>query len=238
MQASVKPTIISAVCLLLIIVVLGTTYALHIQQYYLSSVAVIVLAMVPFFSLFESRQPQARELMVIAVMVALAVVARSVFIWLPFFKPLCAIIIIAGIALGAQAGFLTGATAMFVSNFLFGQGLWTPWQMFAYGLAGFVFGLLARGGIIPKENVSNGALIGLSLFGGLFVLVIVGPLLDTCALALMVDEVTVESALAIYAAGVPVNAIQAVSTAIALFLLYRPMLEKLERVRVKYGLLE
>lgn len=238
MQAPVKPTIVSAACILLIIAVLAGTYFLHIQQYYLSSVAVIVLAMIPFFSLFESRQPQARELMVIAVMVALAVVARSVFIWLPFFKPLCAIIIIAGVALGAQAGFLTGATALFVSNFLFGQGLWTPWQMFAYGLAGFVFGLLAHSGVIPKKDVSKGKLLGLSIFGGLFVLIIVGPLLDTCALALMVDEVTPESALAIYAAGVPVNAIQAVSTAITLFLLYKPMLEKLERVRVKYGLLE
>lgn len=238
MRTPIRATFISAFCILLIAVILVAMYLFRINQYYLVSVVVIVLAMAPFFSLFESRQPQARELMVIAVMIALAVVARSVFIWLPFFKPLCAIIIIAGAALGAQAGFLTGVTALFVSNFLFGQGLWTPWQMFAYGITGFVFGLLAHKSIIPKENVSRGALLGISAFGGVFVLIVVGPLLDTCAIALMANEITVESALAIYAAGIPVNAIQAVSTAIALFFLYRPMLEKLERVRVKYGLLE
>lgn len=52
--------------------------------------------------------------------------------------------ILAGVGLGAEAGFLTGAMAGFVSNFFFGQGPWTPWQMFSFGIIGFLAGLLFR----------------------------------------------------------------------------------------------
>ena len=92
--------------------------------------------MLPFFLVFENRRPQAREVVVIAVMAALAVAGRAAFFMLPQFKPTAAIVIIAGVGLGAEAGFLTGALAGFVSNFFFGQGPWTPWQMFAFGIPG------------------------------------------------------------------------------------------------------
>ena len=84
--------------------------------------------------IFEDRKPQAREVLLIAVMAAIAVVGRMAFFMLPQFKPVTAIVIITGISLGAEAGFLTGAVAGFVSNFFFGQGPWTPWQMFAFGI--------------------------------------------------------------------------------------------------------
>ena len=106
------------------------------RQFYITSLLIIVYTMIPFFLVFEKRKPQAKELVVIAVMCAIAVVSRAAFIWLPHFKPMTAIIIITGVALGAEAGFLTGAMTGFVSNFIFGQGPWTPWQMFAFGIAG------------------------------------------------------------------------------------------------------
>ena len=205
-------------------------------SYYVTSILVIIYAMVPFFVSFEARRPQARELMIIAVMCALAVVARVVFIWVPHFKPIAAIVMIAGVALGSRSGFLVGAISLLVSDFVFGQGPWTPWQMLAYGIAGFVAGFLAERGVIPRSDLSNRAKTLLSLAGAAFVIVVVGPILDTCSLFTMVSVITPESALAIYASGLPVNAVQATATAIALFILSNPLLGKLERVRVKYGL--
>lgn len=205
-------------------------------SYYVTSILVIIYAMVPFFVSFEARRPQARELVIIAVMCALAVVARVVFIWVPHFKPIAAIVMIAGVALGSRSGFLVGAISLLVSDFVFGQGPWTPWQMLAYGIAGFVAGFLAERGVIPRSDLSNRAKTLLSLAGAAFVVVVVGPILDTCSLFTMVSAITPESALAIYASGLPVNAVQATATAITLFILANPLLGKLERVRVKYGL--
>lgn len=109
--------------------------------------------------------------------------------------------------------------------------------MLAYGIAGFVAGFLAERGVIPRSDLSNRAKTLLSACGrGLFVVVVVGPILDTCSLFTMVSAITPESALAIYASGLPVNAVQATATAITLFILANPLLGKLERVRVKYGL--
>ena len=205
-------------------------------SYYVTSILVIIYAMVPFFVSFESRRPQARELVIIAVMCALAVVARVAFIWFPHFKPIAAIVMIAGVALGSRSGFLVGAISLLVSDFVFGQGPWTPWQMLAYGIAGFVAGFLAERGVIPRSDLSNRAKTLLSLAGAVFIIVVVGPILDTCSLFTMVSVITPESALAIYASGLPVNAVQAAATAITLLVLANPLLGKLERVRVKYGL--
>jgi hypothetical protein len=78
------------------------------RWYYLTSTLLIIETMIPFFLAFESRKPQARELVTIAVMCALAVASRVV-IPFPNFKPIIAIVMITGIAFGAQTGFLTGA---------------------------------------------------------------------------------------------------------------------------------
>ena len=100
----------------------------------------LVASSIPFILVFDKKKPQAREMVPIAVMAAIAVVGRTVFsiIPLPNFKPCSAVIIITAIAFGPEAGFLTGALTGFVSNFIFGQGPWTPWQMFTWGLVGCI----------------------------------------------------------------------------------------------------
>lgn len=202
------------------------------RKYYVSSVLLILYAMVPFFLSFEKRKPQAREVVTLAVMCAIAVASRAAFIMLPHFKPMTGIIIISGIAFGSEAGFLTGAVSGFVSNFIFGQGAWTPWQMFAFGMAGFLAGILAKKGIIGRDRRAATA-----VFGGLAVLLVVGPLLDTCTLFTMSTMVSAESVGSIYLSGLPVNLVHAAATVLTLWLLCRPMLEKLDRIRVKYGMM-
>ena len=224
----------------ILLIVIGVPLALLLswkigdRQFYLFSVIVMIVAMIPFFLSFESRKPSARELVTLAVMIAIAVVSRVAFVMLPNIKPMIGIIMITGMALGAEAGFLTGALGAFVSNFIFGQGPWTPWQMFAYGLAGFIAGLLAKKKLIGPDKIAR-----TSIFGALLVFCFIGPLLDTCTVFLMSAMYeTDEAVLAIYAAGVPINAIHAVVTGLTLLLLCKPISEKLERIKKKYGLMD
>ena len=214
-------------------VVLLISWKIGDRQYYLFSVIVMILVMIPFFLHFEKRSPSARELVTIAVMAAIATAARAAFVMVPHFTPMSAIIMIAGIALGPEAGFVVGALTAFSSNFVFGQGPWTPWQMFAYGMAGLLAALLAKRGIMGGEQRLRTAFTG-----GLLILCIIGPLLDTATLFLESMMVNNLSASAIYLSGLPVNAIHGAVTFVTLLVLCKPMQEKLDRIKVKYGMME
>ena len=202
------------------------------RQYYITSVLIIIYTLIPFFVIFERKKPQARELVIIAVMCAIAIASRAAFIWLPQFKPMLAIIIIAGVALGPETGFITGAVSAFVSNFIFGQGPWTPWQMFAYGIAGFLAGLLYTKGLLSRNRLP------LSIFGGLCIMLIVGPILDTYSVFSAISRLTLSGAAAMYLSGLPLNAVHAAATVLTLLLVSKPMFDKLDRVKIKYGLAE
>ncbi len=220
------------------------------RNYYIAGVLIIILAMIPFFAGFESRRPEARELVTIAVMCAIAVASRIVFIMFPGFKPIVAIIMITGMAFGPSAGFLTGAMGAFVSDFVFGQGPWTPWQMFAFGMAGFIFGLLSgRGPVKAEAGLPSGFSGGrtmkktlqrlpVSLFGFAVIVVIVGPILDTCTLFTMTTTVNASSAAAVYLTGLPVNLIHGLAVFLTLFFLTVPIMDKLDRIKIKYGMME
>ena len=116
----------------------------------------LIVSFVPFFLIF-GRKPQARDMVPIAVMAALGVVGRTVFaiVPLPNFKPVSAIVIMTGVVFGPESGFLTGALTGFVSNFIFGQGPWTPWQMFSWGMIGFIAGLLQNAGAFGKIQATG-----------------------------------------------------------------------------------
>lgn len=204
------------------------------------SMCIIGLSMIPFCMVFEGRNPQAREILLIAVMAAIAVVGRMAFFMVPQFKPVTAIVIIAGVGLGAEAGFLTGAMAGFVSNFFFGQGPWTPWQMFSFGIIGFLAGV-----IFSKSKNRKGSreaewfhVLTLCIFGGLATLIIYGFLMDTSTVFMSSQELTWQAFMAVYISGFPFNVIHAVSTVIFLFFLALPMERKLDRIKKKYGILE
>lgn len=202
------------------------------RAYYLISTLVVIEIMLPFFFRFESRRPQARELVILAVMAALAAVSRVVFAFSPYLKTITGIIMITGIAFGAEAGFLTGAVAAFASNFFFGQGPWTPWQMFAYGFGGFFAGL-----IFHKHKSWRKPWI-LAPFGFLTILLLVGPMLDSCTVFTVLTKFTKKNILIIYGQGVPVNITHGIGAALTLFFVSRPLLSKLERLQTKYGMME
>ncbi len=232
-----KSTLFSLFVLLVLIpatLFLGTK--LTGRAYYITSTLIILETMLPFFFAFESRKPQARELVLISVLCALAVAAR-VLVQIPGFKPIIGIIMIAGIALGSEAGFLTGAVAAFASNFFFSQGPWTPWQMMAYGVAGFLAGLLfhKRRPFPDKPWLSA---VTLAAYGFVSVVFLVGPLLDTCSIFTVSAKITWKFVKTVYTVGFVPNVILGSATAATLFLVGKPLLGKLDRLILKYGMME
>ena len=209
--------------------ILGTK--LSGRAYYVTSTLVILEILIPFLLAIEGRKPQARELVVIAVLCALAVASRAA-IPIPNFKPTYAVIMLSGIAFGPEAGFLVGAVTAFASNFFYGQGAYTPWQMFAYGAGGMLAGFVFRKKWLPREPLAMG------IFGYLVVLLFIGPILDTCSVFLTLPEISLKSAWPLYISGFPVNLSQGACTFLTMLLFGRPLLEKLDRVKTQYGMME
>ena len=129
--------VVATVILIPLTLWLGTSFFEN-KKFYITSLLIIAECFLPFVFLFEKRKPSAREIVIISVLTALAVAGRSAFFMVASFKPVLALIIITGVVFGGETGFLVGAVTAFVSNFFFGHGPWTPWQMFALAFSGFL----------------------------------------------------------------------------------------------------
>ena len=205
---------------------------LGVTNYYLISLFVLLEAMIPFFLVFEGRKPQPRELVLIAVLCALNVAGRAALFMLPEFKPVVALTILAGVAFGGETGFLVGALSMLASNVLFSQGPWTPFQMFAMGLIGFLAGVLARCGVLRRSRLS------LCLFGVIASVVIYGGIMNPASALIWARTLDWKLLLSYYLTGLPVDLIRAAATWLFLWFAGLPMLEKFDRVKQKYGLMK
>lgn len=204
----------------------------HGRQYLMFSLFIVLYAMIPFFMVFEGRKPQPREMMVISVLAAIGVAGRAAFYMIPNFKPIAAVVIITGVSFGGEAGFLVACIIMLVSNMFMGQGPWTPWQMFAYGMIGFLAGILFRKGVLKPKRIS------LCIYGFLSVFFIFGGIMNPASILMSYGYITKSSLIAYYISGAPVDLVHAASTVIFLWFMSKPMLEKLERIKKKYGLIE
>lgn len=207
-------------------------YYLGDKKYYFISLLIILETMIPFGFAFENRKPKARELVIISALCAIGVAGRTVFFMLPQFKPVAAIVIISGVACGGETGFLVGAITAFVSNFFFGQGPWTPWQMFSFGIIGFLAGIMFQKGILRKTKTD------MCVFGFLVTFIIYGGIMNPASVIMWQSNININMVLSSYVMGMPFDFIHAVSTVFFLFFAAEPMLEKLERIKIKYGLIE
>ncbi|MDY3086684.1 MAG: ECF transporter S component [Blautia sp.] len=204
----------------------------HGKKYMISSLIVVFAAMLPFFMMFEGRKPKAREIMVIAVLSALGVAGRAAFFMVPSFKPVAAFVILTGISFGGEAGFLVGCLIMLISNMFMGQGPWTPWQMFSFGIIGFLAGILYKKGILKARKAD------LCIYGFLSVVLIYGGIMNPASVLMAYGHITKESLLAFYISGLPVDLVHAASTVVFLCIMSQLLLTKLERIKVKYGLIQ
>lgn len=218
------------ICIFAPLGVVLCTLLIKEKSYYAAAVIVIIAAIVPFFAFFEKRKVKTGEIVILAVMIALAVASRSVMLFLPQVKPTCALVIVTAVAFGPNAGFLTGALTMLLSNFVFGQGMFTPFQMLGMGLVGFVCGMIFSGKKYAKNSLA------VSITGGLLCFGLYGFIADSCSVFMLSSSLTLSSALPFYLSGLSFNIIHGITTAVVLFFINKPMTEKFTRLRIKYGI--
>ena len=107
-------------------------------------VGIVLLVCGIYLYIYERKRTDVKKIMLITVMTALAVAGRIAFAALPGFKPVTAIIIIAGMYLGADGGFYCGALTALISNCYFGQGAYTPFQMLIWGGIGVIASFFSK----------------------------------------------------------------------------------------------
>ena len=198
------------------------------------SISIVLLAAVsciPYYYKYEKKKPQTREHVVLAVMTALTVISRMIFAPVPGFKPVAAMVTICGMAFGRESGFLCGSLSAFVSNFFFGQGPWTPFQMIAWGSIGWFSGMLNRTGQMEKRRIRTavfGILAGIwySLVMNLWVVIGAGEGLEWIRYG------------AVFITSLPVTAEYCVSNVLFLWILVPGFMKRLNRVKYKYGFFE
>ena len=111
------------------------------RKYNIVSMMIVFVACTAFYLAYEKREGSIRRMVLLAVMTAISVVGRFIFGPIPFFKPVTAIVVLTGIYMGPESGFLVGSLSAVVSNIFFGQGPWTPFQMFSWGIIGLIAGV-------------------------------------------------------------------------------------------------
>ena len=300
MAAARKRLALTAVLIFLVIpALIALTVFLGSKRLYMPlSLLILVMIMAPFFMIFERRKPRAREVVLIAMMSALTVASHT-FFHIAFPVQIgTAMVIISGISLGPEAGFLIGAMSRFVCNFYMGQGAWTPWQMFCWGLLGFLAGLAFNREISKQNSISNFkkvmapvlcvifselvayisflvwpgndktffgwrvylfGIIGLllavifqkgklkadnitmAIFTFVVTFVIYGGIMNFAAMCLSMNEpgslgIGAKALKALYVSGVGYDFYHALTAAICVFVIGTPMVNKLERIKIKYGI--
>ncbi len=196
------------------------------RSYAIVSLAVALLACVPFFISFE-KTSSTRRLVMLAVMTALSVAGRFIFAPIPFFKPVTAMVVIAGMYFGAEFGFLTGALSAVISNFYFGQGAWTPFQMFSWGIIGFIAGILSSQLVRSKIIlIIYGALAGVvySLIMDIWTVLWIDGMFNPARFSAAVIT------------ALPVTLKYVISNIIFLIILAPLFGKKIERLKQKYGI--
>ena len=216
-------------CLCLVFIpltVLAGALLLEQNRYDIVMLLVAVLSIVPFFLRFEHKRQNVRELVLVAVMTALSVAGRFLFAPVPGFKPVTAIVIITGLYLGWEAGYLCGSLTALVSNLYFGQGPWTPFQMAIWGLIGLFAALLA------KQLCASRILLCIY---GVFSGVAYSAFMDVWSTLWYDGYLNIARYLALLITALPFMAVYAV---VFLLMLTGPIGRKLTRIKTKYGLLQ
>lgn len=289
--------IASAIILIALPLLIGLGVLLGQRWYMPISLLMLILIMLPFFMIFERRKPKAREIVLIAMMSAIVVTVHLVFHLVLPVQIGTALVVIAGIALGPEAGFLVGALSRFVCNFYMGQGAWTPWQMFCWGILGFLAGLAFNRGNIQKLNSRTfkvimgpticivfaelvayitvvlfpagesgyqwrfyvfgllGLLVGtllqrerlpisnltMAFFTFFTTFVIYGGIMNLATMVTSTampggEAISLAALKTVYIAGLPYDLLHGFTAALCVYLFGEPMIQKLERIKIKYGI--
>lgn len=210
----------------ILIILLITAYLLQTRAFMLVSLVVLVIILVPFFLRFEKRQVNSKEIVLLAMLAAIAAISRVPFAAIPSVQPTSFVIIMAGIAFGAEAGFVVGAVSAVVSNIFLGQGPWTPWQMFAWGMMGMTAGLL-------KDFIWMKSKAGLSIFGFIWGYLF-GWIMNIWFMMANVESWSVRYFISTYVASFYFDLAHGVTNVIFIMLFSVGWLKVLQRFKLKY----
>lgn len=202
------------------------------EQYLLLSILLIAVSMAPFLVRYEAKKLEAKEVVLVAMLSAIAAVSRVPFAALPSIQPTSFVVIMTGVIFGSETGFMVGATAAISSNIFLGQGPWTPWQMFAWGLMGLTAGLLKT-----KSKSLSGrkwSIIALGLIWGF----LFGWIMDLSFVFGFIKPVTWEIIFGAFLASIYFNIAHAASNIFFLSLFSNRWIKIMQRVKLKFGLLE
>ncbi len=205
-----------------VLVILGAA-VFEERRHLIVSTGVAVLALLLFAAGYEKKPTGSRRMIIASVMTALCIAGR----FIPVFKPITALTVITAIYLGGEAGFLVGAMSALLSNFYFGQGPWTPFQMLAWGMIGLLAGLLAN----PLKQYK-----WLLLAYGILAGVLYSLVMDIWTVIWYDGSFRAELYLAAFVTALPHTIMYSVSNFIFLWFAAKPFGEKLERVKIKYGI--
>lgn len=225
MTKDLQRNMLYIVLVLMVLVLIVVTW--HERYYLPMSFLMLLLSIIPFYIRFERQKAMSEEIVIIAVLGAIAAVSRVPFASLPSVQPTSFVIIISGLVFGPQVGFMVGSTAALVSNFFLGQGPWTPWQMFAWGVMGLIAGLLRN-----NQWINNR--IGISVFGfvGGFVF---GWFMNLWFVIGFFDPITWEVFLTAYTASFYFDLAHAVSNVFFILIFYKSWHKILNRAKMKFG---
>ncbi len=205
-----------------LLVILGAT-AFHERRHLIVSTGVAALALLLFAAGYEKKPSGSRRMIIVAVMTTLCITGR----FIPFFKPITALTVITAVYLGGEAGFLVGALSALLSNFYFGQGPWTPFQMLAWGMIGLLAGFMAE----PLKR-HKWFLLAYGVLAGIFY----SAVMDVWTVIWYDGLFRTELYLSALVTAIPHTLMYSVSNFIFLWFMAKPFGEKLERVKIKYGI--
>ena len=188
----------------------------------------VFLSFIPIVIRFEKEKLKPRELMPIVVLSAIAAAGRVAFALFPNVKPTTAIIIVAGVCLGKNKGFIVGMLSALCSNLFFGQGAHTPWQMYAWGVIGYLAGYLAEKNLFRQKWT----IYPFGFMSG----ILFGFIMDSWTAVSFISPLTLPAMLTVYIAGLEFTLRHSISTALFLVLIFVPWKIKIERVVKKYNL--
>ncbi len=206
------------------------------KHYILLSFFLLLGTFLPFMISFRVRKPRAREVVLLSVMVSFCVAVNTLCSHTLPLHAGTAVVVLTGIALGPEAGFITGSLGRFLCNFFDGQGIWTPWQMVTWGLMGFLSGILYRRFLFPKNKFF------MSIYTFFFTFVIYGGIMNFASMLMQYvingdrTAVNLNTLKALYVAGIPYDFMHGLGAAICIFLGGESLLQKLERIQIKYGM--
>ncbi len=188
----------------------------------ISTLGVFAILFMSYFY-FEKNSMGTKEIAIIATLSAFTALSRVAFAPIPNAKPVTFLTALAGFVFGPYEGFLVGSTSAFLSNIFFGQGPWTPWQMFSWGLVGVISGFWGKKG--KKVSALKFSIVCF-LFGFMF-----DWIMDAWYVVGFIKPITVQNIIGAYIAGLTFDILHGGGSFIFSIIFYDNFLPVLKRYK-------